>query len=146
VRGLVASLLALGVGVASAPVECADEAEDQLPGFIAGDYVIIGKEPDGGEVYGASAQIELGEEGVMLKRRRGQREIVAAGRLEGASPPGEGRVLRFSWQDPDPVLMTCLVGWGLDNFARLSCVWFREGSQPKEPGLEAMFPTAAWPR
>jgi hypothetical protein len=129
-----------------APAESADESEDPLLSFVAGDYVIIGQEPDGGEVYEASAHIELGKGGLMMKRRRGEREIAAAGRIEVPSPPGEGRVLRFRWQEPDPVLMTCLVGSDLDNHARLTCVWFREGSQPKEPGLEAMFPTAAWQR
>jgi hypothetical protein len=45
---------------------------------------------------------------------------------------------------PEPMLMTCLVGADLDNHARLTCYWLREGSQPAEPGLEAMFPTSAW--
>jgi hypothetical protein len=43
---------------------------------------------------------------------------------------------------PEPMLMTCLVGADLDNHARLTCYWLREGSQPAEPGLEAMFFTS----
>ena len=41
--------------------------------------------------------------------------------------------------------MTCLVSTDLDNYARLTCVWWQPGTEPKQPGLEAMFPTAEWP-
>jgi hypothetical protein len=44
------------------------------------------------------------------------------------------------------MVMTCLIAGDLDNYARLTCNWLREGSGPKEPGLEAMFSTAAWPK
>jgi hypothetical protein len=30
----------------------------------------------------------------------------------------------------------------LDNYPRLTCTWLHEGSQPAQPGLEAMFPAA----
>jgi hypothetical protein len=50
------------------------------------------------------------------------------------APSGEGRVLRFGWKDPEATLMTCLVGSDLDNYARLTCVWLREDTQPSELG------------
>jgi hypothetical protein len=126
------------------PAEGGEAVEDSLLSFVLGDYVIVGREPNGGGAYSGSARIEGTESGLVLKRRRGEREVTATGRWEVPSPPGEGRVLRFRWQDPDPTIMTCLVGSDLDNYARLTCIWLREGSQPAEPGLEAMFPTAAW--
>ncbi len=119
-----------------------DENTDPLLSFVVGDYVIVGREPDGGTPYTGTARIELRKSGLVLNRRRGEHDVTAMGRFEVPSPPGEGRVLRFRWQDPEPVLMTCLVGADLDNYARLTCYWLHEGSQPIEPGLEAMFPTA----
>ena len=44
------------------------------------------------------------------------------------------------------MIMTCLVSGDLDNYARLTCYWWHEGSDMKRPGLEAMFPTANWPK
>ena len=76
-----------------------------------------------------------------LKRRRGEEAIEATGAFEPPSPPGEGRVLRFRWGDPEMIVMTCMVGADLDNYPRLTCLWGREDPQPKMPGLEAMFAT-----
>jgi hypothetical protein len=113
---------------------------DALLSFVVGDYVIVGREPDGGAPYAGTARIEPRTGGLFLNRRRGQHEVTAIGRLEVPSPPNEGRVLRFRWYDPEPVLMTCLVSADLDNYPRLTCYWLHEGTQPAEPGLEAMFP------
>ena len=44
------------------------------------------------------------------------------------------------------MIMSCLVAGDLDNYTRLTCYRLRQGSEPKQPGLEAMFPTAAWPK
>jgi len=130
----------------TSPLLAADEKADEesLLRFVVGKYVIIGREPDGGAPYSGSATIEQTENGLVLKRRRHEHEINATGRAEVPAPPGEGRVLRFRWRDPEPTLMTCLVGADLDNYARLTCSWMHEGSRPTEPGLEAMFPLAAW--
>ena len=115
---------------------------DPLLNFVVGDYVIVGREPDGGATYSGTARVESREGGLLLNPRRGGNEVTAIGRLEVPSPPNEGRVLRFRWYDPEPVLMTCLVSADLDNYPRLTCTWLHEGSQPAQPGLEAMFPAA----
>ena len=115
---------------------------DPLLNFVVGDYVIVGREPDGGATYSGTARVEPREGGLLLNRRRGRNEVTAIGRFEVPSPPNEGRVLRFRWYDPEPVLMTCLVSADLDNYPRLTCTWLHEGSQPAQPGLEAMFPAA----
>ena len=115
---------------------------DPLLNFVLGDYVIVGREPDGGATYSGTARVESREGGLLLNRRRGGNEVTAIGRFEVPSPPNEGRVLRFRWYDPEPVLMTCLVSADLDNYPRLTCTWLHEGSQRAQPGLEAMFPAA----
>jgi hypothetical protein len=112
---------------------------DALLSFAVGDYVIVGRDPDGGAPYSGTARIEPRTGGLLLNRRRGAHEVTAIGRLEVPSPPNEGHVLRFRWYDPEPVLMTCLVSADLDNYPRLTCMWLHEGSQQAQPGLEAMF-------
>ncbi len=104
-----------------------------------------GRSLTGVAAYAGSAHIEQADGAVTLKERRGSREFTATGTVEAPSP-GEGKVLRFRWQDPGTMTMTCLVAGDLDNYARLTCYWLRDGSDPKQPGLEAMFPTAAWPK
>jgi hypothetical protein len=132
-------------GAGSIPLAAKDDAEQSLLDFVTGDYAIIGQEPDGGAAYVGSASIEPEQGGVTLKERHGSYEFTAHGTVEAPSP-GEGKVLRFRWQDDGPMIMSCLVAGDLDNYARLTCYWLRQGSEPKQPGLEAMFPTAAWPK
>ena len=79
-----------------------------------------------------------------LERRVDGRTVRATGRVEVPSPPGEGQVLRFRWNDGQAITMTCLVAGDLDNYARLTCLWGADGQASKEPGLEAMFSTTAW--
>src|SRR5262249_1883877 len=98
-----------------------------------------------GATYSGSARIEQTGNELLLSRTRSERKVIARGRLEVPSPPGEGHILRFRWKDPDPVTMTCLIGSDLDNYARLTCYWMRDGTEPRQPGLEAMFSTADWP-
>src|SRR5262245_22263880 len=73
---------------------------DALLNFVVGDYVIVGREPDGGASYSGTARVEPRTGGLLLNRRRGANEITAIGRFEVPSPPDEGRVLRFRWYDP----------------------------------------------
>ena len=133
----------LAVCFSAGPLAARDDSEDELFGFVEGEYAVIGQEPNGGAAYSGSAKIVV-EGGLKLKERRGDHEFTATGKIEVPSPPGEGKVLRFRWQDSGPMLMTCLVAGDLDNYARLTCYWFGEGSDPKRPGLEALFPTGAW--
>jgi hypothetical protein len=137
-----AFLLSVAPGLAGA----ATLDDDTLLSFVEGDYALVGREPDGGAPYGGTARIERHDATLLLHEKRGARTIAATGRIETPSPPGEGRVLRFRWRDPEPMLMSCLVSGDLDNYARLTCTWLQEGTHPAAPGLEALFPTAAWER
>ena len=138
-------LLLAALAVSGAAAVLAKDGDDTLRDLVLGDYVTVGREPDGGIAYNGSARIEFDGDHLVLRERRGEHQITAAGRFEVPSPPDEGRVLRFLSQDPEPVTMTCIVSSDLDNYARLTCLWLRQGTEPAEPGLEAMFPTAEWP-
>src|SRR5690349_9024042 len=131
-RAIVLSAM-LTMGGASVAAESDD---DPLLDFLVGDYAVIGRDPDGGAAYSGSARIERTGNDLTLARTRGERKVTAVGRLEVPSPPGEGqRVLRFHWKDGDAVTMTCLIGTDLDNYARLTCYWMRDGVEPRQPGL-----------
>jgi hypothetical protein len=133
---------ALVLGAGAALGEDENTEADALLSFVVGDYVIVGREPDGGAAYSGTARVEPRAGGLLLNRRRGTHVVTAIGRVEVPSPPNEGHVLRFRWHDPEPVLMTCLVSGDLDNYPRLTCYWLHEGSPTAEPGLEAMFPAS----
>jgi hypothetical protein len=137
-----AGLFALTLAIGSAAAAEDDVASD-LRAFVAGDYALVGREPDGGGAYAGMAKIAEDGEQLILERRIGGRTVRALGRVEVPSPPGEGQVLRFRWTDGQAMTMTCLIAGDLDNYARLTCLWGADAQPPKEPGLEAMFSTGA---
>jgi hypothetical protein len=144
--GRLIAVLACVVAVVGVGSQARGKSDGPQLDFVVGDYALVGREPDGGAACSGSATIARDGDVLRLQRRVDGKEIAAEGRFETPSPPGEGTVLRFRWQDPAPTTMTCLVDSDLDNHARLSCVWLADGSQPTQPGLEAMFPTAVWER
>jgi len=137
------AVAALIVALAAGPAVADDSDASFLLSFVAGEYAVVGREPDGGAPYAGTAKITQEGEQLILERRIGGRTVRAVGRVEVPSPPGEGQVLRFRWNDGQEITMTCLVAGDLDNYARLTCLWGADGQPPKEPGLEAMFATAA---
>lgn len=141
------ALVVLLTAVAGPGPAVARDGEDSfLESFAAGDYVLVGKAPDNGASFAGTARLSVTESGLVLERRIGGEVQTASGSAEVPHPPGEGRVLRFRWKDGDGAnILSCLVGSDLDNYARLTCVRVIEGRDHVEPGLEALFPTAAWP-
>lgn len=144
-QGLLTGIAVLATAALAAhPAIAESDDESFLPSFVVGDYALIGREPGGGGAYAGTARIDRVEDRLVLERRIDGRTVRAAGRLEPALH-GETEVLRFRWQDGAPMAMTCLVSGDLDNYARLTCLWDVVGLPPREPGLEALFPTATWP-
>lgn len=113
--------------------------------LVPGRFVLIGRLPDNGATYSGTAVISETGQGFTLKRTVGTRSFTAKGTIEVPSPPGEGKVLRFRWNDHGLLQMTCLVQSDLDNYARLSCLWVMAGHEHKAPGLETYFSTEVWP-
>ena len=111
--------------------------------FFVGSYAIVGQEPEGGAVYSGSAEIKIDGSNLVMTRRIGGHSTEAIGSFEVALG-GEAKVLRFRSSARSAATMTCLSGTDLDNYPRLTCLWQRAGKAPASPGLEALFPTAAW--
>jgi len=123
--------------------QLSDESEF-LTAFVVGDYVVLGRQPRGGSPYVGAARIERDGMELVLSRRFDGREVAARGWFDLASP-GEGRVLRFRWEENGLKEMTCQVHSDLENYARITCYWHSAGEVSTEPGLEALFSTASWP-
>lgn len=134
--------LALGTLLASAWLQAADPADPHVYySLVPGQFMLIGKEPDGGPTYSGTAVIRFENQALTLVRTIDGKTTTATGKVERATM-AEADVLRFSWPGHDA---TCLVRGDLDNYSRLSCYWTRDGVDHKEPGLEAYFPTETWP-
>lgn len=108
---------------------------------VPGHFVVIGQAPDDGAPYKGRATIASSEGRLHLQKEVGDTSVTAEGTVERADP-GEGDVIRFRWPGHEE---TCLVRLDLDNYARLSCVWTIDGKRHRQPGMEAYFPTDAWP-
>jgi hypothetical protein len=122
-----------------------DVEQDPWLSFVPGSFLLVGQLPEGGSPYAGEARIEARGNGFLMRRTIGGKSIEAAGKIEVPSPPGEGKVLRFRWQEAGRGrTMTCLVASDLDNYARLSCLWAADGESPQKPGLEAYFAAEPW--
>lgn len=123
---------------------------DEPPAYLAamgGEYVVVGRRPAGREgdprAYTGKARVEVQGREVRVWRSIDGVETLLVGGLELALP-GEMQVLRL--RAPGGPTFTCLERGDLDNYLRLTCVWTQAAEPtPREPGLEAWFPTGAWP-
>jgi hypothetical protein len=141
-----AGAVAVAIAALAAGPAMADESDASvLMSFVAGEYALVGRAPHGGASYAGTAKIAEEGDHLSLERQVSGHTVRATGRVEVPSPPGEGQVLRFRWDDGQAITMTCLVAGDLDNYARLTCLWGADGKDLKEPGLEAMFSVATWP-
>ncbi|MEZ5670727.1 MAG: hypothetical protein R3F55_25475 [Alphaproteobacteria bacterium] len=117
------------------------EANDAPPAaFFAGDYVLVGRLQDGGDAYAGSAGIVAADDDMLTIERTVDGETVReTGRFVTPRPPGEGRVLHLSSAD-GALVGSCLRTVDLDNDPRLTCLRAVAGTDPAEPGYEALFP------
>lgn len=115
-----------------------------IPDAFTGDYILVGKHPNGGAVYSGSASLQAVENNIIIKLRIGGEVTSAVGHFEVPQPPGEGVVLRFI-ETSNKWKSTCLWQSDLDNYFRLSCYKLEVEATHSEPGLESFFPIGAWP-
>ena len=132
----------LGLLLCSVNALAADPVEEHLYySFLPGPYALIGQAPDGGAAYSGSADITFSNGVLSLVKTINGHTTRATGTVERAVI-AEADVLAFKAPGENA---TCLVHGDLDNYGRLTCYWTHPGVDHKRPGLEAYFPTAAWP-
>jgi hypothetical protein len=125
------------------------QGADEPPGYLAamgGEYIVVGRRPVGREgdrkAYTGKVRVEVQGREVRVWRSIDGVETRLVGGLEPALG-GDAQVLRL--RVPGGPSFTCLERGDLDNYLRLTCVWTHAAEpSPREPGLEAWFPTGAW--
>lgn len=135
-------ILALGLlltGLHTSPAFAAGEHQALLREFLVGQYTLIGRTIDSGIPYTGQVHIGLAGQQLTISRHIGTRTTTAVGQIEQATAD-KVDVLRIRFrEDGKAVEGTCLIGGDLDNYARLSCQLYWQGTATREPGLEAYF-------
>jgi len=134
IAGVLGALLLLSCLAATAR-----EADSGLAAFLAGDYEMIGRQPDGGATYAGTVTVSLEGESLHLVR------VIGGVRAEGTARVEERtgdriRILVAEFPRGDESLEAwCLIAADLDHYPRLSCLVRRRGVPTEKPGLEAWF-------
>ncbi len=143
-RALLLVFVTFAVTNAGSPVGGAPD-KSFLLGFLAGDYRLIGQQPDSGEAYTGR---------VSFRERDGQFDVtrtVAGVRTRGTAvieKSDEGIAVlrsRFAIKGVD-YEATYLWRSDLDNYPRLTGYVYRAQGKTTSPGLEALFPIPPTPK
>ena len=116
------------------------EIHENIYGFLAGHYIVIGKVLDSEKTYYGKVIFSY-EKGRLIVARDIQGEILKGeGTIEHALGPDEVDVLRVRFaREGQEYEITYLWQGDLDNYARLSGVLYQPGKLTDSPGLEALF-------
>jgi hypothetical protein len=116
------------------------ENHEFLYGYLAGHYIVIGKELDSEKTYYGKVVFSY-EKGRLIVTRNIQGEIVKGeGKIEHALGSDEANVLRVRFvRAGHENEITYLWRSDLDNYARLSGYLYQLGKQTDSPGMEALF-------
>ena len=129
-------LLAAALVVATAPAVAAacDPATEDIAGFLAGSYGMIGRLPDHGEAYVGAVTITADGCRLTLLRCQGGRRIEVTAEIAAATAD-QIPVLRFRYGE---VNGHYLIDGDLNNYAVLTGVWVA-GDSPAVPGREVLY-------
>ena len=133
-------LLAAVLVVAAAPAAAAacDPANEDLAGFLAGSYAMIGRLPDHGETYAGAVTIAADGCRLTLLRCQAERRIEVTAEIATATAD-RIPVLRFRYRDQGrEVRGQYLIDGDLDNYAVLTGVWATADSA-RVPGREYLY-------
>lgn len=110
-------------------------------GFLAGNYILIGKKINSHQTYQGRISMIFNEKGRCLDITRviEGRTVTGTARIVPVLE-GEAQVLRLAFTDEGVVYEGTLLWRGdLDNYGRLSGYIYVKGTHPEKPGLEAYF-------
>ena len=130
---LVVLLLSSSMAIAEQP------QDDFLSGFIAGQYILVGKSPGSDNTYHGKVQIVSTDNGVEVHRFIGDKTITGSGAIEKATADSVS-VLRIRFTENGTGFEeTCMINSDLDNYARITCYLYRSDVRTGNPGLEVLF-------
>lgn len=138
---LVMSTLTAMLSLAVQPAAGGDaDDHESLYGFLAGQYIVIGKELGSEKTYCGKVVFYHDKGRLIVTRDIGGRSLKGEGRIENALGPDEARVLRVRFvRNGQDYEATYLWQGDLDNYARLSGYLYRHGKKTDSPGMEALF-------
>jgi len=117
---------------------------DNLAAFIAGDYVMAGRTPDG-TAYTGQARISGDAASLKIEEIVDGKPMSMLGTIR-KSETVDRLLVVFSWgTDASAMEMTCLADGDLDNYARLTCYQYAVSGAATVPSVIAYFPTAPFP-
>lgn len=115
-----------------------DKIDPEYPAGIVGNYEIIGRVPDGRQVYSGKVQILTGDKSYTIKRTVAGKTMTGKAWIEFCSPDRYA-VLRFNYDTEKKAFMgICYFRTNGDNYYLISCyTGYSQKSRPS--GLESMF-------
>lgn len=114
----------------------ADELPDYSP--LQGTYELIGRRPDSMETYSGTLRLQPAPSGLRIERTVGGVTSLGSADFDyKAADHIQVLELRFK-VDEAAFESTCRIGFDLDNYARLTCVYGIPG-KTNTLGLEALF-------
>ena len=136
---IIKSMLCLSaVSLSPSEVMAQISDDDFISGFIAGDYILIGKAPDSDRTYSGRVTIRVTPEGLVIKRTIGSETVTGTATAE-LTREGVG-VLRIRFHENEiDYEETCMIESDLDNYSRFTCYLYQPGVETDQPGLEALF-------
>ena len=115
------------------------EPLEEIYGFLAGEYLIVGKQLNSTETYQGSATIHADEDHIRIEKRIGDQQIQGKGGISRTSMV-ESRVLKIRFQDAGQEFeQACLFHSDMDNYARITCHIYQPDIPTEDPGMEAWF-------
>lgn len=113
---------------------------ESLYQYLAGHYIVIGKEGNSDKTYGGKVVFSYGKGRLLVTRNIGGKILKGEGRIEHALGSDEADVLRVRFvQAGQAYEITYLWRSDLDNYARLTGYLYQPGKKSDSPGMEALF-------
>ena len=116
------------------------ESHEFLYGYLAGDYLVIGKELNSVKTYYGTVVFSNEKDRLIVIRDIQGETVKGEGKIEQALGPDEAKVLRVRFvRAGQEYEVTYIWRSDPDNYARLSGYLYQPGKETDSPGLEALF-------
>ncbi|MFH2011989.1 MAG: hypothetical protein ABIJ37_04675 [Pseudomonadota bacterium] len=116
------------------------ENHEFLYGYLAGHYIVIGKELDSEKTYYGKVVFSYEDERLIVMRDIQGQIVKGEGKIEHILGLDEANVLRVRFvQAGKKYEITYLWRSDLDNYARLSGYLYEPGKKTDKPGMEVLF-------
>ncbi len=139
-RAVVYLVLLVSAGGIAAGQQARVEQEQEISGYLRGEYELIGRLPDSVKVFRGTVRLAIDGNRLRMERTINGRTVIGKARLD-TSGPDRVEVLRASFTiDGKDYEATYLWRSDLDNYPIVTGRVFSK--ETKSPGVETWFPNA----